>query len=195
MFARGVLSLHIVQLSVPKTPASNSRVSITSKLIETKRLQVLHSGHLRKTGGGGSYQLCKAYPARPSTLRATEHGRNLFTTHQPALSVAEGLPRTRPKASPKRRRRLARRSFSVGGCFPYLRKTGGYAPTQKCRRADILDFSPDFSHFLALSAGAKGRHSPTRRSFSGGGPLTFPPLSSAHPNSPSNPRAFPSTLR
>jgi hypothetical protein len=31
-------------------------------------------------------------------------------------------------------------------------KAGGYTPTQKCRRADIRDFSPDISHFLALSA-------------------------------------------
>jgi len=54
---------------------------------------------------------------------------------------------------------------------PTYAKTGGVYPTQKCRRADILDFSPDFSHFLALSAGAKGR---TRRSFSGGGPPSFP---------------------
>jgi hypothetical protein len=57
MFARGVISLHTAHLPVPKNLASKSRVSITSKLIETKGLQVLHFGHLRKTGGRGSYQL------------------------------------------------------------------------------------------------------------------------------------------
>src|SRR5258705_7844429 len=51
--ARGVLSLHTAPPPVPKTPASNSCVPITSKLIENKPLQVLYSGHLRKTGGGG----------------------------------------------------------------------------------------------------------------------------------------------
>ena len=30
---------------------------------------------------------------------------------------------------------------------PTYAKTGGWVPPQKCRRADIFDFSPDFSHF------------------------------------------------
>src|SRR5258708_5600804 len=38
--AREVLSLHTAPISVPKTLATNSRISITSNLIETKRLQV-----------------------------------------------------------------------------------------------------------------------------------------------------------
>ncbi len=57
MFARGVLSPHTAQLPVQKTLATNPRISITSKLIETKRLQALYSGHLRKTGGRGSYHM------------------------------------------------------------------------------------------------------------------------------------------
>jgi hypothetical protein len=64
MFARGVVSLHTAwpersrraHLRVPKTLTSKYRVSITSKLIQTKGLQVLYFGHLRKTGGRGSYQ-------------------------------------------------------------------------------------------------------------------------------------------
>src|SRR5437879_891740 len=40
MFARDFLSLHTAPLPFPKTPASKSRVSITSKLIQTKALQV-----------------------------------------------------------------------------------------------------------------------------------------------------------
>jgi len=35
---------------------------------------------------------------------------------------------------------------------PTYAKTGECTPTQKCRRADIFDFSPYFSYFLALSA-------------------------------------------
>src|SRR5882762_1075654 len=128
--ARRVLSLHTAQLPVQKTRATNSRVSITSKLIETKRLQVLHSGHLRKTGGRGSYQFAEGYPARPSTLRATEHGpQSLY--HSPAC------PERGRRLHPERRRRacppkLQRRRV----VSPTYAKTGGYTPTQKCRRAD-----------------------------------------------------------
>src|SRR5258705_10348897 len=57
MFARGVVYLHAEHLPVPKSLSAKSRVSLTSKLIETKGLQVLHFGHLRKTGGRGSYRL------------------------------------------------------------------------------------------------------------------------------------------
>jgi hypothetical protein len=57
MFARGWACLHTAQLPVPKNPAAKPCVSITSKLIESKRLQVLYFGHLRKTGGRGSYRL------------------------------------------------------------------------------------------------------------------------------------------
>jgi hypothetical protein len=64
-FARGWACLHTAcpersrraRLPVPKIPAAKPCVSISSKLIEIKGLQVLHSGHLRKTGGRGSYQL------------------------------------------------------------------------------------------------------------------------------------------
>jgi len=55
MFARGVVYLHAAHLPVPKTLSAKSRVSITSKLIESKRLQLHYFGHLRKTGGWGSY--------------------------------------------------------------------------------------------------------------------------------------------
>src|SRR5260370_33390320 len=54
MFARGVVYLHIPHILVPKSLPANPRVSITSKLIETKGLQVPYFGHLRKTGGRGS---------------------------------------------------------------------------------------------------------------------------------------------
>ena len=57
MLARGWDCLHTAHLPVPKTPAAKPCISITSKLIEIKRLQVLHSGHLRKTEGRGSYRV------------------------------------------------------------------------------------------------------------------------------------------
>ncbi len=40
-----------------KPSSVKSRISISSKLIEIKGLQVLYFGHLRKTGGRGSYRL------------------------------------------------------------------------------------------------------------------------------------------
>jgi hypothetical protein len=55
MFARGVVSLHTPPLLGRKPSSVKSRVSITSKLIEIKGLQLQHFGHLRKTGGRGSY--------------------------------------------------------------------------------------------------------------------------------------------
>jgi|SRR5882724_5999274 len=54
MFARGLDSLHTLPILGRKSFAAKSRVSITSKLIENKRFQVLYFGHLRKTGGRGS---------------------------------------------------------------------------------------------------------------------------------------------
>jgi len=85
MFARKLVSLPTAQLPVQKTRATNSRVSISSKLIENKRLQVPHFGHLRKTGGRGSYQLCKGYPARPprSSGHATRAAISLPLTSLP----------------------------------------------------------------------------------------------------------------
>ena len=53
MFARGVVSLHTPPLPGRKPSSVKSRVSITSKLIQTKGLQLHYFGHLRKTGGGG----------------------------------------------------------------------------------------------------------------------------------------------
>jgi hypothetical protein len=63
---------------------------------------------------------------------------------------------------------------------PTYAKTGGVYPTQKCRRADILDFSPDISHFFTFSS-----HTWHRRPVAG-----HWPLSSFIPHSQSCYRAF-----
>jgi hypothetical protein len=55
MFARGLVSLHTPPPLGRKPSSVKSRVSITSKLIQTKGLQVHYFGHSRKTGGRGSY--------------------------------------------------------------------------------------------------------------------------------------------
>jgi len=56
-FARGMVSLHTPPLPGRKPSSVKSRVSITSKLIESKGLQLHYFGHLRKTGGRGRYRL------------------------------------------------------------------------------------------------------------------------------------------
>ena len=129
MFARGVLSLHTAcpepgrraPLSVPKTLASKSRISITSKLIQTKALQVLYSGHLRKTGGRGSYRLVHTanLPVQRGHAAKSCYSRT-YVTHR-------GWGYTGPQVRP----------LPQLFCFPYLRKNGGIHPLQKCRRADI----------------------------------------------------------
>src|SRR5258707_1608825 len=91
MFARGVLSLHTAPPSVPKTPASKSCVPITSKLIENNPLQVLHSGHLRKTGGRGSYPLCQqefGSPSFPRSFPPISTLASLFFNHLRTLSFS-----------------------------------------------------------------------------------------------------------
>jgi hypothetical protein len=59
-FARGLVSLHTPPLLGRKPSSVKSRVSIRSKLIEIKGLQLQYFGHLRKTGGRGSYRLVHA---------------------------------------------------------------------------------------------------------------------------------------
>jgi len=62
MFARGVVHLHAAHLPVPKSLAAKSSVSVSSKLIEIKGFQLHYFGHLRKTGGRGSYRLVYTPP-------------------------------------------------------------------------------------------------------------------------------------
>ncbi len=84
-FARGVVYLHAAHLPVPKSLSAKSRVSITSKLIESKRLQVLYFGHLRKTGGRGSYgHLTKDVHPEPA--------EGLFSYSSSFLKADEGCP-------------------------------------------------------------------------------------------------------
>src|SRR5258706_2125852 len=53
MFARGLVSLHNPPLLGRNPSSAKPCISITSKLIEIKRLQLHYFGHLRKTGGEG----------------------------------------------------------------------------------------------------------------------------------------------
>src|SRR5882762_4281462 len=62
MLARGLVSLHIPPLLGRNPSSVKSRISITSKLIEIKGLQLHYFGHLRKTGGRGEYRLVHTPP-------------------------------------------------------------------------------------------------------------------------------------
>jgi hypothetical protein len=81
-----------------KPSSVKSRVSITSKLIEIERLQVLYFDHLRKTGGRGSYRLVHAtgYPVRKSPQRKFSNqpaSAGSRYTAQEAAALAAGGPR------------------------------------------------------------------------------------------------------
>jgi hypothetical protein len=92
MFARGLVSLHTAPLLGQKPYSVKSCVSITSKLIQIKGLQLHYFGHLRKTGGRGM-------PAMPisSLLELTEVEESflptpLFPLHTKIPLVSPFLP-------------------------------------------------------------------------------------------------------
>jgi hypothetical protein len=169
MFARSVVSLHTTHLPVQKNLASKSCVSITSKLIETKGLQVLYFGHLRKTGGRGSYRLVHAarLPFQKGLAAESSYSRTGHPIKDVHPEPAEGIF----SDSSSRLTKPAKSNYSCtyrvpgGGGYtgflvrpirlvsksfvsPTYAKTGGYAPCGKCRRADIFDFSPYVLMFL-----------------------------------------------
>ena len=97
MFARGVVSLHTAHPPASKNLASNSRVSITYKLIQTKGLQVYCFGHLRKTGGWGSYRMVHRRPlltldSQPTEASAKAAPTPLFSLHTKLPLVSPFLP-------------------------------------------------------------------------------------------------------
>src|SRR6202051_2629872 len=101
MFARGVVYLHVAHLPVPKSLAVKSCIPITSKLIETKGLQLHYFGHLRKTGGRGSYQLVHTalLPVPIGLAAKSNHSHTLvpsaFREGRAALSQVQSFPHLR----------------------------------------------------------------------------------------------------
>jgi hypothetical protein len=86
MFARGLVSLHTPPLLGRKPSSVKSRVSTTYKLIQNKGLQLHYFGHLRKTGGRGSYRLVHA-TQHPAELRPRDPMRP-FQKRTPRLPAA-----------------------------------------------------------------------------------------------------------
>ena len=134
MFARGEVSLHTFHLPAQKIPTFKSRVSITSKVIQTKGLQVYCFGHLQKTGGWGSYRIVRgilpAVNSQPAEASAKAGPSPLFPLHTKMSLVSPFLPL-------------------------HAQKRRG-TPPRKCRRADIFAFSHIFRTFgVATRVNAK----------------------------------------
>jgi len=137
MFARGLVSFHTAQLPVPKTLTSKSRISITSKLIETKGFQVHYFGHLRKTGGRG---VLLAPPERSRRVIPISISSPLHLTQ-----VEEPLPPT--PLFP-----LHTKIPLVSPFFPLLTQKQGSIPPENVGAPTFLIFPHIFRTFLALSA-------------------------------------------
>jgi hypothetical protein len=118
MFARGWACLHTAQLPVPKHSAAKPYISITSKLIESKRLQVLYFGHLRKTGERGSYRL-----VHTAYLHLRKPHGSKFNHSRTYESLSRKSNYSRTYATPR-----------GWGVFPGLT----FKFHLKCRRADIF---------------------------------------------------------
>src|SRR6266403_2736524 len=151
-FARGWACPHTAcpercrreHLPVPKIPAAKPCISITSNLIQIKRLQVLHFGHLRKTGGEGSSLLALLYTRHPLPVDAKQGPPAAISFVSPTYEI------------------LTRNSI----ISPTYAKTGEYTLLQKCRRADIFDFSPYFSQFCRPEIDSRKRRPRSKTSTS-----------------------------
>src|SRR5258708_3387817 len=164
MRARGVLSLHTAPISVPKSPAPKSCACLTSKLIETKRLQVLHSGHLRKTAGRGSYPLCQqefGSPSFPRSFPPISTLASLFFNHLRTLSFFVSHLSPIPPA----RSAL----FSKNQGVPHSGHTN--APADPRLPLGTLFSPPRLTELCVSAVSPSSLCSLVRRSFSEGGPL------------------------
>jgi hypothetical protein len=158
MFARGLVSLHTPPLLGRKLSSAKSRVSISSKLIEIKALQVLYFGHLRKTGGRGCYWL--ALSVDEGSCQFPHHQALLLATRLSAAASAEAGHSPIP-TSPLFP--LHTRSCLVSLLVPLHTQKQGGCPLKNVGAPTFLIFPHIFRTFSPHG------HSPARRSLSGGG--------------------------
>src|SRR5258707_1869274 len=136
-FARGWACLHAAcpeccrreHLPVPKIPAAKPCISLTSNLIQIKRLQLLHFGHLRKTGG-------RWFLSLPFSTLATRCSLMLSRAHWP-LSPLFPLHTKSPPVTP---------------LFPLLTQKQGSTPLSKNVGAPTFLIFP---HIFRSSAGRR----------------------------------------
>jgi hypothetical protein len=152
-FARGLASLHAPPLLGRKSSSAKSRVSITSKLIETEGPQVPYFGHLRKTGGRGSYGLVHTadLPLRNPHGTKFNHSRTFITFSSRAPRYSFILSRTQGPPSPLFP--LHTKSSPVTPLFPLLTQKQGSTPPPKMSARRHFRFFPIF---FAVFAGPGG---------------------------------------
>jgi hypothetical protein len=125
------------------------RVSITYKLIQNKALQLHYFSHLRKTGGRGSYWFALSGSESPARRSFSEGGPLPPKLAQGFRLIAYDCLLT--PFFP-----LHTRHSAASPMFPLHTQKQGGTPPQKCRRADIFDFSPYILHFSCPERGTKG---------------------------------------
>jgi hypothetical protein len=150
MFARGAVSLHTPPLLGRKPSSVKSCVSITSKLIQIKRLQLQHFGHLRKTGGRGMPMAC----------------HKLSQRYMPISSVlAEGCRLMANGCLPTPLFPLDTKIPLVSPFLPLLtQKQGGGYPLKNVGAPTFLIFPLIFRVFLVPSALRRATSASHRRS-------------------------------
>src|SRR5258708_3559896 len=108
-------------LPVPKIPAAKPCISLTSNLIQIKRLQVLHFGHLRKTRGRGVLSLpFSTLATRCSFTQSRAHWplSPLFPLHTKSAHVTPLFPLlTQKQGSTPRSKNVGAPTFLI---FPHI---------------------------------------------------------------------------
>jgi|SRR5580704_9141368 hypothetical protein len=132
MVARGQVSLHAPPLLGRKSSAAKSNHSHTCAAAP----QVKSLLSLTRYPGGGGRLLHDPLATRPAPLAES---RRVYPEQDPSAAISFVSPAYEI---------LARNSI----ISPPYAKTGEYTPLQKCRRADIFDFSPYFSQLLRAQA-------------------------------------------
>ena len=141
-FAGGLVTLHAPPLLGRKPSSVKSCVSTSSKPIEIKGLQLHYFGHLRKTGGRGSYRL--VYTADPPLRKphgtTFNHSRTFitFSSHAPRYSFTLG----RAKGSLSPLFPLHTKSSPVTPLFPLLTQKQGSTPPSKNVGAPTFSIFP-----------------------------------------------------
>jgi hypothetical protein len=121
-----------------------------------------------KSGMGPSVGLraSKPIPYKDSNLRIRRHGPRfsppLVAAHRP---LATSISSISPAYELQPRMSLV---------SPTYAKTGGCSAAQKCRRADIFDFSPQFSHFACPERRPFGRTQGRHACATGRWPVSSP---------------------
>jgi hypothetical protein len=154
MFERGVFSFQPALFPYPNYKRASSALShlchafVFSRLLTLSffiaplcRITAIACALFRKKPGGIPPARSNHFPLRhPFSLRYSPLATALISFISPRYENS------------------LRKSFPS----PTYAKTGGWLPPAKCRRADIFDFSPDFSHFFSSTSQRRSASAPTK---------------------------------